>query len=414
MLFLLKHNAFYSLKAYYCKPTGRFTGAGFLHMDKRQLLLDSVKKLLALHASDGEIIDNLHDVGIKEDLARELLKEAKSARIEKETEEEVKKDSGKVMMEVAETLTKTVKEAEKEAEKEAVPEKEKKAEKNPVKETHVSVSKLWEKGIIVTVNQRLEEIKKLKAEIDSAISLRAAELFEAEKKKQLALMESQRTLLSEKINSRLEEKEKEITQVIDLKIGEMRALNEQIRKNILVLEQKEQLHGEMLKGFESKEKELKELRNSLVSGMNSELMKSKSEAEEFLEKAQKKLDETDERMNKTLELESKIVEGLIEDAKRKIYEETAGKGKELEKEMRMQLQELQDFREEFVKSIGESTEKINERIKLLNTATQDAEEQINLRIRLIDEKIGKLDEFTKKVAKILGVELEKLAEKKKN
>ena len=38
-------------------------------MDKKQLLLDSIKKLLALKVSDEEIILNLKDVGVKEALS---------------------------------------------------------------------------------------------------------------------------------------------------------------------------------------------------------------------------------------------------------------------------------------------------------------------------------------------------------
>ena len=46
-------------------------------MDKRQLVIESIKKLLALNVTDSEIIENLSDVGLSKEEAIDLIKEAK-------------------------------------------------------------------------------------------------------------------------------------------------------------------------------------------------------------------------------------------------------------------------------------------------------------------------------------------------
>ena len=51
--------------------------------DKKSIILESVRKLIALDLSDEEIIKNLRDVGISEKDARAILNEVKGVKKEK-------------------------------------------------------------------------------------------------------------------------------------------------------------------------------------------------------------------------------------------------------------------------------------------------------------------------------------------
>jgi hypothetical protein len=64
--------------------------------------------------------------------------------------------------------------------------------------------------------------------------------------------------------------------------------------------------------------ELKTVKDNMISELNSDLIKAKSNIHTVLEDSELKLKEIDERVNKTLELESSIAEGLVGDAETKI------------------------------------------------------------------------------------------------
>ena len=46
-------------------------------MDKKEVLLDSIKKLITLNVSEREILLNLKDIGVDDEQAKDLLSEAK-------------------------------------------------------------------------------------------------------------------------------------------------------------------------------------------------------------------------------------------------------------------------------------------------------------------------------------------------
>ena len=47
-------------------------------MDKKKVILDSIKKLIALNVSDEEILLNLKEIGVSESEADDLISEAKT------------------------------------------------------------------------------------------------------------------------------------------------------------------------------------------------------------------------------------------------------------------------------------------------------------------------------------------------
>ncbi len=503
---------------------------------KKEIILESIKKLIALNVSDREIILNLRDVGIESEEAKQLLAEAKKKPIaEKEIKQ--KADSGKVMRDVAETLATTavpkdqLTEINKDQSKTDLIEANKEEKKIPSltplissaqsKEdvhVHANLSKLWEKGILTTVDQKLEEMKKIKKEVDNQLEEKISEAITLETDKVRILFESQKTLLTSKVETELEDKAKEIESVVDSKVSELKELNKEIKENIAEMELKREEQKKVVAEFESKLEELRTVKQELVTDMNSELIKSKSQAQEFLDNAEKKMGEIDSRVSRTLELESKIAEGLIKDAQDKIDEISLEKSEELsvkvgaaiaelkgiedqvepekirklvsrleqleksldnryahkieemktgiseyieqsiskkmeetkkdaaelftlyrkktDKEIKKSeagleavktriekgidieklstaTEELDAFKEQFIKVIEQNVSKYNEAISKVNEQAKQVDGQVNSRIAKIDKKIEELDAFEKAFAEEMGIAIEKIELKKK-
>jgi len=358
-------------------------------MDRKQLLLDSVRKLLALNVSDKEIILNLKDVGINQEQAQALLDEARGKKpkdgvlsalegeaedtqeeaLEEESEEageeEAQEESEEEVAEQVVSEAEEEEEPEKEEEPEPVQERpkrvievpqrqerkdleeikrravEKALEKHELQETHEDLGKLWEKGILATANQSLQEMKKIRTDLNKILDEKVAAETEKELKKVKTLQESQQVLIMHKMDSALQKKADDVNEQIDAKIKELSKASREIQLQIEKLESKKQLEKSLFDQLSQKLVELEKQKQSTVSSFNSELIKARSAVQEMLDDAGKKIDEIDARANKTLELESTVAEGLIKDAKSRIEQLSIDKSKELENELKKELEDIE-------------------------------------------------------------------------
>jgi hypothetical protein len=347
---------------------------------RKEILTESVKKLLSLDLSDDEVVENLKDVGILEEEARLLIAEAKSAakagagkpagRRPAEAAEAPAKglgavkaakpsEYGELMEALAEKETARRKEAERKA---AAAEAERKAaaaegerkevpQEKPAIRTYaeeaptaaaasVDIAKLWEKGILATVDARLGEMQKLSDDIDSVIDLRVRKALEGEVKKIEVLIDSQRNLLTGRVDAVLEAKSKAVEAVIDTKIAELKNVNIAAQESLKKLEAQKGLNQSMIAEIDSKIAGITKLKETMVTDLNTEIMKSQEKLENFLNESMEKRDSLDKRINRTLELETKITEGLLEDAKQKIDGMAIAKSTELEEKLSQELEKL--------------------------------------------------------------------------
>ena len=350
-------------------------------MNEDDLLVNSIKKLQALNVSNDEILMNLKEMGVSESKARELILKSKPAQ------NELLKDKHPETQEME--STETEEDQESKAMSEAMEEEEgqgkvsvsssgKSKPGNKASTGKSDMSKLWEKGILVTVTQNLEEMQKLKTDIEKVIDAKVRESAEKERKKMQVLMESQRNLLSAKVNSELEGKEKEITEIIDSKIAELSSLGSEIQENLQAMEDLKKEQERVLKEFAGKKEELVQTKTKIIVEMNSELIKSKSSAQEVLGQIKDKLAEIDTRVDKSLELESKIVEGLIADAEDQITQIKEDKRKELSGEIESELEKLENVRKKI------EPEKLQERIKELSRLSKEIEEKFSAKEKDIE------------------------------
>jgi hypothetical protein len=429
--------------------------------NKKKILLDGIKKLLALKVPEEEIISNLKDVGISEKQARALIEEVRLGKRpkEEEPEEESRGKEFESKEEPEEQLVseedaqaealekdylgegekpedinvrKTIEETEELAEEEAQSIFEKKIEntaseeKNsgveeesfeseigePEEETSETVEeepeeesenieyeetkgrsvegkfssknkgnaekegkkedidfeKLWEKGILTIVNQRLQEMKGIQANIDLEMQKRASEIAKKEIDKVNALFEGQRELTVETVNSKLEQKTRDLGKMLDAKVLELKEISKAVKNDIARLEKLQQAQKDGLKQIDERLGELDETKKTLIAEMNSELIKSKSEVEEFLDSSNKKVQETQAMINETLELESSIVDGLVKDTETKISASKLERENASAKKFEEALDALGIARAGFEQQAAEKIAEIEKQLKVLKKA----------------------------------------------
>jgi len=400
-----------------------------LHMDKKQILLDSVRKLLALEGvSEKDIIENLQSVGLSQEQAAALIKEAKSQQVQEQPQkeqplsprqqarpmaEELPKPSagfrkarkqelgefekeivaGSPAQKMQEEQVENADELFSEAQEEIAPKKPEKKplQSQPVRQNylqpapqaerafeHVDLSKLWETGVITAVNAKLEEMRSLKKDIDFNIGSKVNEAVDRESGKIRGFFDAQRELNNSRLSSIASEKTAEFTEVIDAKLSEMRQLNSSIQDNTVKLDAKSQVTAELLNNVNEKLADLEKTKSRLISSMNAELIMSKSKVEGFVNEAQKKLADLDLRVTKTLELESKIAEGLLGDAENKIAAIVDQKTSGIDRKLNEKISELNSIQERVDPRIVEEK---------LMSAIEDAESRTNALVNDANSRI---------------------------
>jgi len=370
-------------------------------MNRRQVVLDSVRKLLSLGISDNEVLDNLRDVGISEKDAREMLQEVKSTPASQAEIDEAIEES----MEAPAKEEKYVPEkhsAEKSASKKQQPSLRAPSSQN--------IEKLWEKGILATVDSKLEEMKDLNDSIKSVIAAEVQKETSKGMKKMMVVLESQRSLMAEKINAELDKKTKEVQETIISQTKNLAKMNELSMDNINKLEALRKTNETLFSLIDDKLKELEKTKSRLISEMNSELISAKSQVEEFIIDAETKRQGIDARINRTLELESKITEGLLKDAEQKIDNMSLEKSEELEREVHKKISQL----DEMIKAVNPEgiQRKINELRSLEDRLSEDSKKQIEQLFYSFTPKLEK--ELKQKLNEVDGLvekrtkEIEKL------
>ncbi|MFH1224619.1 MAG: hypothetical protein V1676_02330 [Candidatus Diapherotrites archaeon] len=320
-------------------------------VDKRTILKESVRKLLALKVTDDEVVSNLRDIGVSPREARLLLNETK------------RELAASGVPEAAPATAEEEEPAEEEPDLEAEAEPLPRSSSQPSRAAPASksflesagigmrspqpdrdIAELWEKGILATVDAKLEQMERLKRDMDKKISDKTAAAVDREIKKMQVIFGSQRTLMIEKINSQLDARGNEVLQSVKDKMSELKKIDELARTSMAKIESQRAENAALLSDVEAKVASLDKLKSSLISEMNSSIIKSKSEIESFIETSKKQRDDMQMRINRAIELESKIREGLMEDAKVKIDKMALEKSDTLTHEIQKRIKELDDMK----------------------------------------------------------------------
>lgn len=304
--------------------------------DRHTVILNSVKKLLDLGVTDDEIIVHLREVGVPESEARDYLNQAKGnpPQIPKEPE-----SSGAVFSEVKEELAESPESELPFAISEPQAPASFKRKVDPV--SQANLADLWEKGILQTVTDKLQEMKSLHDQIDSVLDQKIEKSLAKEVKKMNALFESQQTLLAAKLSASTEKKSREFNEMIDAKIGELKKLKDEKKSQESAIVVKQEMARETFERLTKELEAVQKQRVALLQDFNAELIKSKSQMEELVEDARQKLVALEERATQTLELETAIIDGMVKEAQNRIDRLAVEKMDDLTKDVRTALTEFE-------------------------------------------------------------------------
>ncbi|MCX6803665.1 MAG: hypothetical protein NTY48_03785, partial [Candidatus Diapherotrites archaeon] len=289
-----------------------------------------------------------------------------------------------------------------------------------IMESNTEWEELWKKGIVTAVNAKLAEIKIIKESIDSELGQKVDEAVRKELYQFKVLMDSQKDLLISTNKEALEDKQKEIAFIIDSKIAELRQYNKQLGDNLAVIDASKRQQEYALSQISLALDEARKTKSQLVIEVNSEMIKSKSGAQAFLDSASNQLAQMDERISKTLELEKNIAEGMLVAAEQKIETLTIQRADELIGALQVELNKLQavsksvspevleqkiavleEFKKQFLNSMQENLTQINSAIIDLNNRNAAAEKALAEKSLAIDAKLEELTKFEKNFVSLL-------------
>ncbi|VVB74933.1 Uncharacterised protein [uncultured archaeon] len=293
-------------------------------------------------------------------------------------------------------------------------------------ENEMMVDDLWKKGIVVAVNAKLSDMKKLKDDIDNELAQKVDESIRKELYQFKTLMDSQKDLMISSNKQALEEKQKEIVFIIDSKIAELKQYNKQISDNLATIDTAKQQQQLALSQINSALEDAKRTKTQMIVEMNSEMIKTKSQAQAFIDSASTHLNQMDERINKTLELEKNIADGMLAQAEQKIETLTIQRADELISSLQLELNKLKtetsnispemleqkirtldEFKSQFLSSMQASLAQINSAIDELNKKNTLAERTLEEKTLAIDAKLEELTKFEKKLTDRLSKSVEK-------
>jgi hypothetical protein len=285
---------------------------------------------------------------------------------------------------------------------------------------------LWKKGIVVAVNAKLGEMKQLKNDIDSEISQKVDEALRKELYQFKVLNESQKDLLISSNREALDQKQKEITFIIDAKIAELKQYNKQLSETLRIIEESKKQQEASLAEITLALSEAKKTKAQLIVEVNSEMIKTKSQAQSFIDSASLQIQQMDERVNKTLELEKNIAEGMLNQAEQKIEQLTISRADELISKMEVELNKLQSaskkispelldqkiqtiekFKQDFILNMQTNLNQINSAINELNKKNEIAQSTFEEKTLAIDAKMEELTKFENQFTKIMDTILSK-------
>ena len=388
-------------------------------VERIELLRDSIAKLLSLNVSDREILANLKDVGLSDSEAKSLLEETKKSKsVErrasnaKESRDFSKEDSvSSALSEAKQELGEPVEgPLEAETEKESVKSFGSFGSSKPGLEASLAKGKsfgdegktdvleLWEKGIMATVNSKLSEMESLKADIEGVIGKKIEKGLAKEVAKIDAVFAGQRTLGAQQINEALEKKSSEVAGLIDQKILQLNKSNDLGKEWFSKLDLQRKESEKILLEMNSRLEEISKLKSRIGQDIDSEFEKYKQKVEKFLAESEEKRKETVQRINRSLELEAKIVEGLMNDAKQKIDSLALKKSSELEQGLVARVDAQKAELDKKIKELEDVKQKVDSFIAKKSSAIEkDLQARFEAEKVEMDKKINKLEELEGKI-----------------
>lgn len=234
----------------------------------------------------------------------------------------------------------------------------------------LGASELWQKAILATVNQKLDEMIKIRAELDALIDQRVAASNEREMAKFRVLLESQRSLLLSRVDGVLDSKSKDLVDLINARVKELSASNAEVNTSIAAFRQERDTQRQFVSDFKRELSSLSETKQQLLAELHKELDALRAQNAEMERQSQERMDGYAAQVQRLLELQSKASEGLVSDASKKIRGFSDQRYEELDSKLSARFEQLSS---EVHSSVSSLEHRFNEESSRVAHALSDLE-----------------------------------------
>ena len=351
-------------------------------MPANAVILEDVKKLLALGLSKEQLIQELAGVGVTRAEAENLYSEALGIR-------PISTYAPPAAPYIP-PVTATPKET-------------------PVviaaPKTDNSLEKLWEKGVIATVDAKLNQMDQLKQDIDNVLESKISEKAKSQEKKMEVLFESQRDLVLAKIEAQMASKVKEVDSILTQKIEEIKRINLATQEDLQRVKGQRLMITDLMADLQTKTAMLDQFRRTLNDDTARKLDQMQTQVTELLQTSEARLQEAEMRATNTLQIEEKIAAGLAQQVEQQANSILESRIKDLRGQLQNEMTELRRLETEM------SPEQVQMRITQMNKEldSQISKIQEQFSSKEMESRIQKvIEQKQRTMLQFLEAEVEKM------
>lgn len=263
-----------------------------------------------------------------------------------------------------------------------------------------SIAKLWEKGILQTVDSKLAQMEKLKKEIDDVLETKVNEHYQAMERKLEVLFDSQRELFRFKMDAQMDAKVKDMDEILNQKIEEIRRLNTTTQEDLQRIKGQKMIIQELMGDITAKSTQLDETRRMIVDDATQKLEKLEEKVDELVNRTDDRVSEVEQRATKTLEIEQKITQGLADQMETQANAILENKVKDLREEIRDEIvqlkklgadlasKDIQSTMQEFITMNAEMKKTKMELEGMLSKKSTEMDETLNKKMLDVDKIVN--------------------------
>ncbi|QQR92538.1 MAG: hypothetical protein IPJ89_05330 [Candidatus Iainarchaeum archaeon] len=359
-------------------------------MPSNAIVLEDVKKLLSLGLSKQQLIQELADIGVPSPEAERLYLEATGQAPFTPIPSPVRNSS----FTIAPPNVAPVQSAPK---------------PTPVviaaPQPSDSLEKLWEKGIIATVDAKLSQMEALKREVDSVIDSKIAQKTSMQEKKIEILFESQRDLTLAKVDAEMGAKVKQIDDALSQKIEEIKRLNLATQEDLQRIKGQRFIMTDLMSDLTTKTAGLDQFRRTLSDDVARKLDQMQTQVNELLQSSESRLSQAEMKATQTLQLEEKIAAGLAQQVEQQANQILESRVKDLRAQLQDEMSELRKLEMQL------SPEQVQQRIAEMNKSIDEqiARVQSQFSSKEMEARIAKvMEQKQRTILQYLDAEVEKM------
>ncbi len=263
-----------------------------------EIVVDSIKKMLQLQMPEDEIIASLVDAGVDYDYSQKMVESIKYNKAIPDEKKPTKKQEDQLFDEQISNS--------------------KNSEDPSLKEVDKTSLGVWQEGIITIVTQKLETIEEKEREIDETIKTKVNEITSQELLKMKTIIDSQRTLLSSKIDLLTTQKLNEIKKQVDNNLNLLQEINKNTQKKLEEIDVLTKTLNDMKRSLSEQIDSVQNIKESLNATLDNFKRESTRELQEMFDQYKAQVENITNRTNSTLSLASKILESLVNASRSKI------------------------------------------------------------------------------------------------